>query len=1102
MFSPFALPDSEPDFYYGPPRETFYSRTPTYQTRHKDVEHLIDAGRLFHVFGDWEATDKDRETAQPWQGGFLIFDVSMRLVGRLSMRMALARIHQMAVQAALVSRVDPESLDKGWAGYIGMGMYHDFLRSASKINGKALELEEHAFDDGTEGHIYPLYFPDTGRIELEINAAGNQFRPVGSARPSKSRWGHKIYRDTHWYNGDGYDNYLASHVSARYNFPHLFEVTRRSHASIHIDPLALARWMWAFGPQGKYGLQLPPRYHHKTRRDVLSVRLSDITQANSSAAYRALGREGGLRLWDGREYDPELAHGALPDAESAAALYVLLRQTDPDGVRFVEMMANEHTQKKFLQGNSRFGDRPLVGFVHYDEGMLSRGIGCLLETGDVHGQLSKNKVLLFNLSEHDPAAISKLSDSDLRAKLVQKHNRILIEMRTNRTAHFADFERAALAGTGGHLTKDEYDQRRKWLIDHRHTIFRIATTQEELTNPPRPPNITTTRRTQEDSYVRYGDLERVRIKDETSGVWLKEPDDIYRRFEKKWNIIRSFDTCLKELMAPHAVEYSDNPSALTDYRERFDKFSKKLKDAQKKWAHPLVLPDTSLPTTNAEAVRHVWALRLFLYDKLFDYLPERFIQNERGQNLTIVDAMKVPYALRKDLLKDEDYASDAYWKLIFERDEKLSAHRLIDMMFEADAFYQKHPSAEMRACWAEFSTPILEQCRKHYEAKVTLGVQGPPNISPADHMPMTAARRMEEINRIEHTAAAGAGFEYERFVAGIPEGPQILANLKAGTQRVLQENPWSDEKKTLMGIDPQTDFPFHNPLFSVPRDRVIRLEVPDCMLENLQVHNQWGRHLVLTDPGSDVFRALENMKAAGQELLLVGKATGVTRLAAKAFVAPMPDTVDARDDMGKAASAYATIGGKLGQHPFLLTFEQLWPVHGERPVDEKVQAVPLLSPNWVALADARAGSLPKPMECLTKLIIRNTGRELTTGKIRLRRCLTHENGSETGDEYEAIVAKATHTTVDSLTSLSDAEAQKFGQPIAADLVARWRRVFANLNIRKPDEQKVWVLELAKPVDKASYTFFKRDELPTACFAPGRPDFDPDIPNPHFHREAA
>src|SRR5208283_2064430 len=119
MHTPFALPTSVTDFRFGSPQETFYSRSEAYRPRFKDVEHLVNAGRLMHIFGDWEATGAKKETDQPLEGGFLAFDLNMRLVGKFGLRMALGNLHPMAIQAALVTRVFPDDVKKGWPGYVG-----------------------------------------------------------------------------------------------------------------------------------------------------------------------------------------------------------------------------------------------------------------------------------------------------------------------------------------------------------------------------------------------------------------------------------------------------------------------------------------------------------------------------------------------------------------------------------------------------------------------------------------------------------------------------------------------------------------------------------------------------------------------------------------------------------------------------------------------------------------------------------------------------------------------------------------------------------------------------------------------------------------------
>lgn len=1088
MLRPHDIPGVNTGFYFGAPQETFYSRTESYRPRYHDVKHLIDAGRLIHIFADWEATDKDRATAQPDQFGAVAFDLNMRLIGRIDALMAVGDLHPMAIQAALVARTWPDEAKQGWPGYIGMGMYRDFLHAASHLDGARMALPERHFADGSDGYAYFLDFPDLPeRLELEIKASGDQFRFPGEKlkRKTGESWGRRLYSETHFFNGDGYDVNLAAHTAARYNMASLFHATRRAHSAIHVDPLAMARWVWAFGPQGNDGLRLSQRFHVKTRRNVLSFRQEDILKANSPAAYRAIGRSGGVRMFDGTEYDPKRAHGAYADAYGTAALYVLLRQIDPDGVRFVETMASERSQKDFLQGGKDFADRPLTGFVHYDEGMISRGIGFLIETGDTYGQERKNEVLLFNASAYDPEDVSRWTDSELRAKLVQKHNPVAVVYRTNRTTQFAPFERAYKAGAGNNLSPDELDRRRLWLMNHRHTMYRIMSVWGDIRNPARAPSLITTRQPEEEAFDHYGDLKRIE-------KLVQEPDDIYSRFQKKWDATRRFDTILRGLMETHAVEYSDDPAAVTAYCDRWAALQKKLKKVQENWANPIVL-DEAEPTTRTEAIKHLWRLRASLHDHLFNYLPERFVQDENGINLSVEQAMQVPYAIRRKRWQPEDRATGAYWKCVFERNENLSTFRMLDMAFdEADAFYRNHPLPEIRDWWPEFFEREFGAARPWYEARVAMKVQGPPNLEPSKHPSMTVARAVYESALLRSTAPAGKHSDYARFVSSSPQGEQILAAWETTYQRLLAAHPLTPERKDVMGYDPATNAPILNHFFDVPRDGHVRLVVPDRMLDTLHWHDQWQQHLVVARPDKPLAQRLEKLAVTHEPLILESMETGRERLAAKAFVSSLPATAAGMDAALTAQGAYASAGAALGARPFVLRCEQLAPIHHKLYVDENVQTVALPATDWNALVDPRAGSMPDAEVPLTHILVRDTGQRFVAGPVRLCR---QAGGEISGDEFGGNLESARLITVDDLLAFDDAAAMQCGKPQAADLVSQWRRTFADLNIRDPDAQKIWSLKLAAPVEKASFVHFKPDAFPVAVYQgePQRPERTPSPP---------
>ena len=205
--------------------------------------------------------------------------------------------------------------------------------------------------------------------------------------------------------------------------------------------------------------------------------------------------------------------------------------------------------------------------------------------------------------------------------------------------------------------------------------------------------------------------------------------------------------------------------------------------------------------------------------------------------------------------------------------------------------------------------------------------------------------------------------------------------------------------------------------------------------------------------------------------------------ATPAWCSRPPPGAESADAAAVARAAYTTTDAKLGANPLLLSVEQLTPVHGVKPVNEALQHVALPAQEWAGLVDGRAGGLPTQIGVRTGIIVRDVGQIFTAGPIRLRR---QQAGQETGDEYSGVIAKATRITVDDLAAMPDAEAWRFGKLLASDLMAGWRRLSAELAVPSA-QQQLWRLELDSPVNKASYTYFNRAELPVAQFtAPSDP----------------
>lgn len=1113
MFTPHPLRDKQTAFYLGRPQETYYSQNAEYRPTYEDVAHLIPQdpqkgpGQLMHIFADWEATDKDRTTAQPTQFGAVMFDLNMRLVGKLDLNLALGNLHPMAIQAALVARAWPDEMKHGWPGYIGMGMYRDFLLSGSHLDGETLGLKSAQFRDGTKGFHYSLNFPDLPKpLVLEINEAGNQMRFPGERldRKKGQKWGRDLHSATRFFNGDKYDVNLAAFTAARYGMASLFHASRSAHDATHLDPLAAARWFWAFSEKrGKDGLQFLPRYHVKTRREVISFTQNDILRANSPAAYRALGRTGGIILYDGTEYDPERAHGAYPDSMGTAALYALMRKTDPAALRFLETHSSEQSQKDFLQSAARFEDRPLVGFVHYDEGMISRGIGLLINTGDTYGQERKNELLVFNAC-YDPKIVATWTDSQLKATLVQKHNPLAVAFRANHTAQFADFERAHKAGAGidmvphfganfeaqegRRLTVNELQQRRMDLVNNRFLMDRIMAIWSEVRHPPRAPNVTTIRQPEEQTFNHYGDLDAI-----VTPNGEVEPADIHIHFKDKWDTTRKFDTLLREMMEVHAVEYSNDDKAVDDYVDRYKKLAKRVEDLQATWADQINLPSI-LPDTREECIKHLWNLRVSLHDHLFNYLPERFLVDENGNALSVDQAMQVPREMRIERFKPEDRATGQYWKCVFERQPDLQTFRLLDMVFdEADPFYRNHISPDIRKWWVDFYDKEFAAARPWYDARVALAVNGPPNLEPSKHPSMTVARSAYEAAQLRIAARKGPGSDWHRFVTNTKQGEQILAAWEAKHAADLKRHKLTADQMDMMGYDPATKAPYLHHFFDVPRKDVVRLVVPDSILDEPLFHQQHLNHLIIAKPDKSTLQALDATEGPNRLIVLEGAATGMERLAvvsknaapAAQFCFPLPKTSYENDAVEAARSAYASIGEKLGSSPFILKCEQLAPIHDKRAVDAGVQSVAIPALDWAGLVDGKAASLPEPKMRITEILVQNVGQRYRATAnehgLRLQRVY---KGRVTGDEYHGWLQQARQITLQQIETsgqFDDAWAMRAGKLSKADLVSEWRATFAGLGINKPSEQKLWLLSLAKPVSKSTYTYFKPDAFPVAVY---------------------
>lgn len=1087
-----AMPDPQMqrhfsmNYYRGPAQETFYSTNADYSPSYDDVRHMVEAGKLIEIFYDFEASDKLAGSAVPKEYAALAFDLRGRLLAHLRIPIAIPEHQAYAIGAALVGRIGVRDMAQGWPGHMAATMVQNFLKESTQLNGNVLGLEEVTFADGKKGFRYDLPSDGKAPIELEIHQSGKKFRFAG-----EEDW-QKIYGVSQPFNGENYDDPMASHWYARMGMASLFPGNQKRHDTFREDVRAKAIWEWAFGKQGKDGLVLPDRWHKKTKRMVRSTRLGDILLANSRTANRARGVEGGAVFYDGRDPDPEIMHASDEDAAGTAALSFYLRRLDPEGMRFVSSLAERNSYKDFLQGTDDFTDRPALGFVHYDEGMLTRGIGTLLATDDEYdGFGDRKRALLFNLC-HNPDDLLHLNHEQLRPLLVQRHNPIFVPLVLNRTPQVCEFDRAYKAGAGGQHSPEEYHRRRHVILSHRAFIQRVMETQLDLVSVTRPPNIVTTRSLEDDSYSRYGDLKYFAYKDAATGqvipIRKTEYPDVYARATNKWNYVRQFDYLLRRATEGHAIEYSDDDTALLDYQERLKEVERKLKAHQVGWDKPFTLPETGMALGTIEDARmHLWTLRHACRAALFNCVPEFWVINSRGQRLPWEKVIAMESGTRKGQWPlREDRETGDHLRITFERNDKLHAIITALRVLDADAFLAKQGSRRWQEWWRNYVDTNYAEWKPFYEAFITLGVQGPPNLEASEQRRMSERKALLEIDQLMNKAAETPASDYIRTVLKTPQGQKLLAEHHAHKKRRMKAYRWTPDKMELMGYDAQTAYPTLNTRYRIDPKKLIRLKVPDVMLDHPDWDDHWHRFHIIERPHRDVLRAIEK---AGPDtvVLLEGEATGMFRLAAKAVCHRLPPQGErTQQAIARAKSSYGTVGRQLSglaDGLRLLSFEQMAPVHFERKVDECIQHVALPAQDWAGLADARAGGLPKPLKKLTGIIVRDTGQEFTQGDIRLRRM---SRGEETGDEYSGRLKSAQRVSLDDICKMSDAQAQPFGKLSAADLYSQWKKLFADMRVTDPAKQKLWILKLERPVSKLTYTYFNRAQQPVAAFISTRP----------------
>ena len=1081
MFEPYSLDANSPSgHYFGKPLDTIYSKQNSlHLPKYDDVAHLIKSGKLIQIYGDFEASDKDARTATPKDFSALAFDVQGRLLAKVHIPVAIPEHAVYAIDAAMVGHIDVKNLRHGFPEHMAAAQIHDFFQHVSHLHADTLQLGKAEASNGKSLYPYPLRLAGNEELKLLVKPDGKKFYLNGETADRK------IYG--HWqpFNGEKYDDALLAHWSARLGFASLFPTSRKKHDTIRSDVRVKAMWVWAFGPQGNAGLQLGERQHKRTRRVVLGTRLEDMIVNNTVAANRARGVPGGIRLYDGREFDPEKMHTSDYDTAATAALNFELRRIDPQGMRFVEEIDDADKYKKFLQSSHGYADRPPVGFVYYDQGLLTRGIGVLVATDDTYGD--RRKAIMFNLA-HDPKNFINLKNNQLRALLVQKNNDpVFVPLDLNKTATVATFERAYLAGAGHDIAPEEYHRRALMISNNRAFIQRVMENWYELTSPTPPVKLVTQREQHENSFSHYGEPKYYILKD--GRHYRREPKDVYKRRLQVWRTHNEFDRLLNMATQGHAIEYSNDPVALTDYVERYKDASKKLEKLQTHWKQSFKFPALPSDVFSQDDVRkHLWEMREACMDARFSLYSDAWVVNERGQRQPWQRIITMPDATRKRMwpLREDEAGDSPHYRIKFERNAERYSIITTLQAFEADAFYQKDGKSLKSKWWDEYFQKNWEPSRIWYNAYVASVVRGPPNLDASEHKTPSEVGELKRIERILAAGAAEMAPEYKRVVDS-PLGYQRLMDHAAYKKERIKKYKFEPDAQLLMGFDPVTTFPIPNARFYVDVNKTVTLSVPDVLLEAPDWHDAWGNHLVVSRMhAAQLKENAVRLNKGETSLLLVGEATGLMRLAARATCTRLPEqSSDVNATLEKSRAAYSTIGATLGTNPFLLTFEQLAPVHQARSANDPLQHVVMPALEWAGLVDARAGGLPKPMVPRTGIILRDVGQPLKPGPVRLRRS---QAGVETGDEYRGHISKAVRITVDDLAKLKDQDAWKFGKLSAGDLQSEWKRLFADLRV-DPKDQVLWRIDLTRPVEKETYNYVNKAELPIAVFLPG-PDMPP------------
>ena len=839
-----------------------------------------------------------------------------------------------------------------------------------------------------------------------------------------------------------FDNRLLAAALFRANFPQklIYALNKKALGNHAADVFTMAISDHFFGKGGERKIKLGTRVDPETSREKISAKLDLLMEENTRLGDLDIGMPEGVRVYDGTLHNLKRGHNA-PDYDNAKSIgmHRYMRTHNPQIISHIERCGHVDYMRRFMTHDMEDGiptTHPIrFGIISANDDQIYRAVPLIiLGSDDEHGKFKKILTIRadFDFAEetYNGKNILDMSVEELAEMMrVQKGqpDALFQEIHMKRHRGVFDLETGLRAGHAPGMTKDVFRYQRDMIVNHLDDHDRLfldkALDAFSLQYAFKPPADDIPQPfVEEEIWTAMGDIKYAHVTDR-NGLPIKLPNIIREMAQDEFKRLndRIGDT-LRELLRPQPLDWEINTANALAYMRHRAKQEKKLEDYQSRlkeggrinlpapdysYSNSEILSSKKMPEISVQdAYSTLLQDRLYLMDKIHETTRSYEVQQKLFSDVTkkfhwqtipfsILSKMQESYLLN---LRDEGRL-----RVIFEENPNRPAFRF------GIRYFVENNMGDL----------LTQAQRDFYAAETAAYVHGPVYIpDPDQHRIMSIAKIRQSIEKIRQNIKPGDGFlsatrEGEKGAfsqyANDNFAESILDNVERDTKRRGRDYAFTDARKYLFSIHPDTNEPLLNVRYEIPQDH-LKIIVPDAQTMIMASHPQFGHSCIIVPADTDVKRS--------RHIVIEEEKTKKKFYAADPIFHAFPDRRSgAYENFFKSIdNAYSASGYEPPQNGLVLSCQELAPV--TRPRDRDFPSVRIPMNRLLATRNARLGNLQRD-EVLTGFILRKYDLRLKKGQKIILRGVDREN-TETGWEaFAEISHKAQEFTLKELISLLD-----------------------------------------------------------------------------------